>query len=320
MSGRALGWLQPCTPLKNREFGVPGCCPRTSCNWRDLFLRQSSVHWFVSIVFLVGVLGWPRFAQSAEPSANEQVRAIVANELKAENADHSHWMFRLDTRKPNGPEEADEVVESKDGDLQRPILISGRTLSPEQQRHADAHIQYLVQHPGALRKSHHAKSEDENRSQRMLKLLPEAFLFQSGERRGDLVQFNFKPNPHFRPPDRESTVFYAMEGNIWLDVKQNRLAEMTGRLMREVKFGMGILGHLDKGGQFYVKQEEVAPGYWELTSLNVQMNGKALFFKTISVRQKYTRSDFKRLPDDLTVAQAAQLLHQQTASQQASLH
>jgi hypothetical protein len=108
-----------------------------------------------------------------------------------------------------------------------------------------------------------------------------------------------------------------MEGSVWLDVKQARLAQMTGHLMHEVKFGGGLLGHLDKGGQFEVKQAEVAPGYWELTALNVQMNGKALFFKTISVRQKYTRSNFRRLPDNLDVAQGLKLLEADGASQTA---
>jgi len=269
---------------------------------------------------LLLAVGSMSLAQDANTSANDLVRKVIDSELKTEAADHSHWMLRLDTKKPNSAEEVDEVVETKDGDLHRPILINGRNPSEAQQRKADAHIKYLVQHPDALRKSQHDQSADQNRSQHMLKLLPEAFVFQQGERRGDLAQFNFKPNPKFRPPDREARVFHAMEGSIWLDTRQNRLAQIDGHLMQEVKFGGGILGHLDKGGQFFVKQEEVAQGYWELTSLNVQMNGKALFFKTIAVRQKYTRSEFKRVPDNLTVAQGAGMLRHPPPSQQAKLH
>jgi hypothetical protein len=63
-----------------------------------------------------------------------------------------------------------------------------------------------------------------------------------------------------------------------------------------------------------VKQEPVAPGYWELTVLNVQMRGKALFFKTIAVKQKYSRSEFRRVPDDLTITQAAEVLKKQAGS------
>ena len=72
-----------------------------------------------------------------------------------------------------------------------------------------------------------------------------------------------------------------------------------------------MFGHLNAGGQFHVKQMEVAQGYWEMTLLNVDMKGKALFFKTISVQQKLERSDFHRVSDGLTFSEAADLLHKQ---------
>jgi hypothetical protein len=65
---------------------------------------------------------------------------------------------------------------------------------------------------------------------------------------------------------------------------------------------------------FDVKQAEVAPGYWELTFLNVQMKGKALFFKTIGAQQKFSKSDFKLMPDDLTIAQTAEILRKQASA------
>jgi hypothetical protein len=142
-------------------------------------------------------------------------------------------------------------------------------------------------------------------------MLPDAFLFKFGQRRGDLVQLNFSPNPSFKPTTHEAEVFHAMQGTLWLDAKQNRLEEISGHLMREVKFGGGLLGHLNPGGTFQVKQAPVSPGYWELTLLNVHMKGKALFFKTIAVQQTYTRTDFKQVPDALPLAQAAEMLEKQ---------
>jgi hypothetical protein len=41
---------------------------------------------------------------------------------------------------------------------------------------------------------------------------------------------------------------------VWIDSKQQRLMELSGRLTREVKFGGGLFGHLNAGGQFHVKQ------------------------------------------------------------------
>jgi hypothetical protein len=270
-------------------------------------------------ILIVGGITCFSFAQSAKMSANELVRSVLNNELKAENADSSHWMFRLDTKRPNAPETVDEVVETKDGPLKYPLSINGQKLTEAQQRQANQEMQQAVHDPTSLRKADRAKADDDEHGKQMLRLFPDAFRFQYGERKGDLVQLNFSPNPNFHPPNREATVFHAMAGSIWLDTKQRRLAEINGRLMHEVKFGWGMLGYLDQGGHFHVKQAEVAPGFWELTSLDVQMNGKALFFKTIAVRQKYVRSDFKQVPPNLDVARAAQMLQSEAATQEASL-
>jgi hypothetical protein len=144
----------------------------------------------------------------------------------------------------------------------------------------------------------------------MLKTLPDAFNFSYEDRSGDLMKLKFSPNPHFRPPSREAQVFHAMEGELTFDNRQKRLVELSGHMIQAVKFGGGLLGHLDKGGQFSVKQEQVSPGFWEMTVLDVQMKGKALFFKTIAVQQKMLRSGFRRVSDDLTLAQAADILRQ----------
>lgn len=134
--------------------------------------------------------------QNATPP-NEFVRRIVTNELKAEQADHSHWSFRLDTKKQNDQTEVDEVIETKDGDLKRSILVNGHTLSAKQRQKADERIQQLVRNPGPLRKAHAEEDQDTARSQRLLKMLPDAFNFKYGQQQGDLVQLNFSPNPIF---------------------------------------------------------------------------------------------------------------------------
>ena len=72
------------------------------------------------------------------------------------------------------------------------------------------------------------------------------------------------------------------------------------------------MGHLEKGGQFEVKRTEVVPGHWEVTEMAVNMRGKALLFKTISVQQKELHQNFERVPDDLTMSDAAALLLKQS--------
>jgi len=60
-----------------------------------------------------------------------------------------------------------------------------------------------------------------------------------------------------RPAGREEQVLHAMKGSLWVDDNPNRLTEISGQLMDEVRFGGGFLGHLDKSGTFDVKQEPV---------------------------------------------------------------
>jgi hypothetical protein len=153
--------------------------------------------------------------------------------------------------------------------------------------------------------------KEESRKKQVREIIQTKEFFSYADQ-GDLIKLNFRPNPNFHPLSREDRVFHAMEGEMWIDHKQERLAEITGHLVQDVKFGGGVLGHLDKGGQFEVKQAEVAPGHWDITVLNVDLKGKALFFKTIGVHEKEYRSNFRRVADDLTPAQAADILSRET--------
>jgi hypothetical protein len=266
--------------------------------------------WFAVLLSSSGYL----FAQATEVSANDLARQVVENELRAEDSDNSHWMFEVDTRKPDSGSEVDEVIQTQNGELQIPVLINGHPANKAEEEKAEARIQQLIHNPSTAQKSRKEKSEDYSRSRRMLKMLPEAFIYSYGERRGDRVQLNFHPNSRFRPHSFEEEVFHAMDGELWVDQKEKRLAAISGRLTNGVKFLGGLLGHLDNGGSFDVKQEPVAPGYWELTVLNVHMTGRALFFKTISEQQQFSRKDFKRVPDNLTLVQADEMLKKEVAS------
>lgn len=226
-----------------------------------------------------------------------------------EGGDHSHWIFRMQVYKPGGANEVDNIIETKDGDLKWPTLINGREIGAAE---AERRMRELAHDREKLRKSLRDKNQDAARSQRMLKMIPAAFAFKLGRQQGELLELKFSPNPHFKPSNHEAQVFHSMQGSLWVDAKQLRLEEIDGQLVREVKFGGGLLGHLDPGGRFDVKQAEVARGYWELTTLNVHMVGKALFFKTIAVQQKYERSNFKIIPDDLTVVQGEEMLRKQS--------
>jgi len=273
------------------------------------------VHSPVTPIVTIILLGSTAFPQSGSErlgmSANELARKVVTNELKVQNEDLGHWMYRLE-KKDAGKKQVQEIVETKDGSLSRLLSNDGRPLDAKQQQKESRRIQRLVSNPGEQRKLQQASSKKAEQGERLFKILPDVFVFGYAGREGDLIKLSFRPNPNFRPPSIEARVFQNMEGEMTVDSKQERLAAINGHLMEDVKFGGGLFGHLDKGGKFEVRQTEVAPGQWEMTVLVVDMKGKVLLFKTIDVQQVESHHDFHRVPDDLTLAEAASILNGRT--------
>jgi len=243
-------------------------------------------------------------------SANELARKVVTNELKLQNEDHGHWMYRLE-KEESGKKQVQQILETNNGSLGRLLSTGGHPLDAKQQQKENQRMQWLVSHPDEQRKLQRARNKEAEQGARLFNILPDVFVFGYAYRQGDLVTLIFRPNPNFQPPSPEARVFHGMQGEMTVDTKQERLAAVNGHLMEDVKFGGGLLGHLEKGGKFEVRQAEVAPGQWEMTVLRVDMKGKALLFKTIGAHETENHSDFRRVPDNLTLAEAAGILNSQ---------
>jgi len=251
-------------------------------------------------------------AQTAgQPSPVELVKAVIYNEVHPANSnDEVHWKYRLD-KMLDGKQETREVVETKSGSLDKLLSIAGSPLNDSQQRGEAERILKLSRDPGQQRKAEQARRKDAEQCNSFLQMIPNAFVFEKAGQDGDLLKITFRPNPNFQAPSREGKVLQQMAGEMWVDASQKRLVSIDGQLVNEVKFAGGLLGHLEKGGQFAVKRAELANGDWEVTEINVNMHGKALLFKSISVQQKEIHSNFERVPEDLTLGDAANLLLQQ---------
>lgn len=272
--------------------------------------RHTCASVMVTIILLGSATLPQSVSRSPEVSANELARMVVTNELGSQDRVYGHWMYRLE-KEESGKKQVTEIVETRGGSLSRLLSIDGRPLNAKQEQKENQRIKKLVSNPDEQRKLQQARSKETEPGRRLFKMLPDAFVFNYAGRAGDLIKLSFKPNPNFQPPSFEARVFHDMEGELWVDGKQERLAVINGHLREDVKFGGGLLGHLDKGGQFAVRQEEVAPGQWDMTVMSVDMKGKAILFKTISVQETEKRSDFHQVPDDLTFVQAADMLNRQ---------
>jgi hypothetical protein len=247
--------------------------------------------------------------------ANRLAKEVVEKELNAQTEDRSLWKYHEIEKKDGKRKEVFEVVETKSGEIQRLVAVDDRPLNREEQAAEKKRIHALLADRSQWQKIQKNRNDDADQERKLFTMLPAAFRFEYDGKQGDLLRLRFTPNPNFHPTSREGAVFHHMNGFLWVDAKQKRLAEIDGRLASEVKFAHGLLGHLDEGGTFSVKQADVGGGHWEMTFLDVKMNGKALFFKTIAVRENETYSDFKQVPNSMSLDQAVELLlEQNTAS------
>jgi hypothetical protein len=262
------------------------------------------------IVFLVVTFLFCATLQSqsnsatAGSSAADLVRQVVNNELKPSPSDPGNWMYEL-TREQGGRTETKEVVETREGNLERLIAIDGHPLAGDKEREEAARIQSLVNDSRRQQKLEQGRKKDAAICEQLFKMLPDAFVFSDARQDGEFLRLKFRPNPNFQPPTREARVFKSMEGEMAIQSKQRRLASISGRLFEEVKFGGGLLGHLNRDGQFHVERKEIGPGRWEMTATDVNMDGKILFLRTIAVHEKERRTNFRKIGDNLTLRDAA---------------
>lgn len=241
---------------------------------------------------------------AAQDATKALVREAVETELRADQTDHSHWLYFDEDAKP-GDGARQWVAETGAGTLHRVVEQKGQAVAPEAQRRA---MERFMSDGGAREKQRKSNAHDDAQAAEMLRLLPDGFVWtRTGERNG-LIALHFRPNPGFRAPSWPMRVFAAMEGDMEVDAAQKRIVRLNGRLIRDVKFCGGLCGSLAAGGTFAIARRELEPGLWQITEMHVHIHGNALFFKNISQVEDETKSHFKRLPDGVTLAEAEKAL------------
>jgi hypothetical protein len=256
-------------------------------------------------------------AQDAPPplpqDATQYVRETIKHQMEADAADHTHWRYRIHREDDKGAQDRD-VIDTKEGQIARTLLINGQPLTAEQRAADEARMKKLVEDPRERAKRDKRAKEDEEKGIQMFKAIPDAFIFKYEGAENGQVRLSFFPNPHYNAPTRELQVFRSMSGMIWIDRAALRMSRLDGSLFEDVTFGWGLLGRLNKGGTFSVTQRRVGDDHWEIVSLDVKMSGHAVIFKSINVRQVQRITGFHRISDSMTISEAYQLLEKDDSS------
>lgn len=270
---------------------------------------------------MLGICGAAMAQQQWSAPPEELVRRAVQNESK--DADSAKYMFR-DHKETAQGSQTKLMVETRDAIAGIVVATNGHPLSPEQRQAEYYREERFVQNPEELKKKQDQEKATAERIGRMLKALPDAFLYEydgsvasdagMGKAGDDLLRLKFRPNPKYEPPSRVELVLTGMQGYILIDPHQNRIAKIDGTLAKDVGFGWGILGHLDRGGHFLVEQGDVDNGHWEITRMALTFTGKMLLVKSLNIKSAEVFSDFRPVPSNLTFAQGLEVLKKQEAA------
>ncbi|HEX6773231.1 MAG TPA: hypothetical protein VF126_14475 [Acidobacteriaceae bacterium] len=249
-------------------------------------------------------------AQAPPEDSVALVRAASWNELHSSNHEHP-FRFRLRKQDETGSTTKD-IVETKDGDVARLVAVNDEPLTPDRAKAERARLDNLLAHPELQTRRHKKEQEDNNRSNEMVRLLPDAFLYTYRDivqgPSGPAWRLTFVPNDKFIPPDREAQVYHGMAGELWIDCRQKRLARLDAHLIADVNFGWGVIGRLYKGGTILVKQEDVGENHWENIQLKLNLTGKILMVHSVTFQTTEDSTDFKPVSNTLTYQDAIRML------------
>jgi hypothetical protein len=286
----------------------------------DKAKQTRPVRWQIFVLFalMAAAAAQTPAPQTSLPKESPQalVEAAVANEVAANDSPAKH-MFRSRKQTPKGTLTR-LYVETSDAMAAMLIAANDKPITTAQQQAEDGHLAWLQNNPEQLRKKRAREKEDDEHTLRIVKALPYAFHYEYvgaensgpglGRANDTLVRLKFTPNPSYVPPSRVEEALTGMEGYLLIDPQAKRLALIDGTLYRDVTFGWGIVGRLDKGGRFWVRQADVGDGTWDITEMKLDIKGKILLIKSLSMVSDEVLSNFQRVPDSTNFAQGVKLL------------
>jgi hypothetical protein len=251
------------------------------------------------------------------------VRLTVQNEVKAAENPTVRHMFAARKESSRGSQ-TKLYCETQDAMAGMAIAYNDQPLTAQQRQVEGARLDQLMRDPAELARKRQREKEDAERIRRIVRAMPDAFFYEYdgtepgkpglGKEGDELVRLKFRPNPRYDPPTHVEQVLVGMQGQLLIDAHMHRIARIDGILFKDVGFGWGILGHLDKGGRFLVEQADVGDGTWDMGRMSLAFTGKILLFKRLDIKSTEVYSDFRSVPTGLTFAQGVGLLKKQEAT------
>lgn len=264
-----------------------------------------------ALIWPLGSVHADAIAQPPSVSAKQLVSTMLANEdTAAQHKDHYAYISKERSDRTGGHLWTEKVVETNAGKLRMLLEEDGQLLSPDRIAAERGRLAAIVADPAGFQKKSQSVKDDEAHARQMLMLLPKAFLFSDAHPEGGYLRIDFKPNPDYQTQSMEERVLHGMSGTMLIEPKAMRLHYIEGRLPEDVSIGFGLLATIHAGSNFATTRNSLGELDWKTTLVDSDINGKAIFFKSIARKQHAEHSNYVRVSNDLTVAQAVAIAEQ----------
>jgi hypothetical protein len=236
---------------------------------------------------------------------------MAANEVAARQQ-RLHFFYVSEERsdRSGGHLWKENVVEVNDGPLRRLIAVDNKLLTTAEAEAEQRRIDYLVSHPDEFRRQNQAHKDDETRATQLMQMLSTAYILTPNGEVNGCTRFTFQPKPEFRPSSYQERVAHELAGTVSVKQPEDRLCTLEGRILHPVEFGFGILGRVNEGGHFSLARKQIDGKNWKTDRFSVHINGRVLMLKTLAQNQDAVRTAIRIVPQNLTLAEAAQLIHE----------
>ena len=237
------------------------------------------------------------------------ITMVAARETEASNHRGRYMYLSVErSERTGGHEWTERVAETAWGKVRYLIAEDGKPLTGERLAAERARIEDEGRNPEIFKNQESGKMEDEQHAREMMTLLPKAFLFDQPKLEGEFLRVTYHPNPDYQPNGLEEKVLHAMSGSVLIDAKQIRTHELEGKMPQDVSIGFGILATIHAGSNFSTVRDHIDGYDWKTVAVHTDINGKALFLKTVARKQEAKHTDFKRIPDGITVEEAVKMV------------
>jgi len=237
------------------------------------------------------------------------LQAMATHERQAQaHQGHFSYMSKERSERTGGHLWTEKVGESKTGRVRLLIAEDELPLSAERMKAEHDRLAYLAAHPDIVEKEEISRLKDEAKAQDILDLLARGFLFHNVRSHGGYIAMDFSPDPAYSTNGLEERIYHAMNGTVMVMPGSMRMHLLNAHLDQDMSIGFGILATIHAGSTVTSQRNEEAPGEWKTTDLETRVNGRAIFFKTISRQDRYNRAEYRKVADDLTVADMVEML------------